>query len=501
MHSLLESSLSHCRSLPSPPGVAMRIIDLAQDPDVDLVSMTEVLSLDSALSARMLRIANSPLYATRRRVDNLGQALTILGVNAAMNLALGFSLVQGLAGDDMPRQYDRIWRRSVLSALAARLLGQRVGQRKLEELMMAGLLQDIGVLALLRLQPERYAALLASTPDNARLLERERETFGDDHSVVGHWLASHWNLPDYLRRAILASESEHPEGTFERCVAVSGSVADIWLSADTETTFAAASARMEALLGLDTDALNSLITEMSQALPDICTLFDVSIPQPEGVTALLEQAQELLMLRNLQQLQNVTDAHQQADESESKLRQLSEQAARDPLTGIYNRAQLEELLAKEYGIAQRFGWPLSVAFIDLDDFKKVNDRHGHLIGDQVLRNFAQALEAGLRKSDVVARFGGEEFVVLLPNTPLGNAASIIERLRERIATLPMATTDGQQVVHVTFSAGLATESTDEHHPDTQSLLKSADDALYGAKRDGRNRVVSNNKPIPGDATH
>ena len=501
MYPLLESSLTHCRNLPSPPGVAMRIIDMAQDPDVDLVSMTEVISLDSALSARMLRIANSPLYATRRRVENLGQALTILGVNAAMNLALGFSLVQGLAGDDMPRQYDRIWRRSVLSALAARLLGQRLGQRKLEELMMAGLLQDIGVLALLCLQPERYAALLASTPDNARLLEREREAFGDDHSVVGHWLASHWGLPDYLRRAILASESEQADSVFERCVAVSGSIADIWLSADTEASFALATRRMQELLDLDGDALNALITEMSQSLPDICTLFDVTIPQPEGVTALLEQAQELLMLRNLQQLQNVTDARQQADESESRLRQLSEQVARDPLTGIFNRAQLEELLAKEFGIAQRFGWPLSVAFIDLDDFKKVNDRHGHLVGDQVLRNFAQALEAGLRKSDVVARFGGEEFVVLLPNTPLGNAATIIERLRERISTLPMATTEERQAIHVTFSAGLATESGEEHHADTQALLKAADDALYGAKRDGRNRVVSNNKPIPGDATH
>ncbi|WP_157835199.1 HDOD domain-containing protein, partial [Xanthomonas sp. SHU 199] len=98
MHPELEAILSHSRDLPSPPGVALRIIELAQDADVDLAATADAIAMDMALSARMLRIANSPLYASRRRVDNLGQALTMLGLNAALSLALGFSMVQSLRG-------------------------------------------------------------------------------------------------------------------------------------------------------------------------------------------------------------------------------------------------------------------------------------------------------------------------------------------------------------------------------------------------------------------
>lgn len=92
----LQAALHYCRNLPSPPGVALRIIELAQDPDVDMTTTAKVIGMDMALSARMLRVANSPLYASRRRIDNLGQALTMLGLNATLSLALGFSMVHGV---------------------------------------------------------------------------------------------------------------------------------------------------------------------------------------------------------------------------------------------------------------------------------------------------------------------------------------------------------------------------------------------------------------------
>ena len=102
MRSDLEALLLNCRNLPSPPGVALRIIELAQDPDVVMATAADTIGLDAALSARMLRIANSPLYASRRRVDNLSQALTLLGLNATLTLALGFSLAQGPRGGHHP---------------------------------------------------------------------------------------------------------------------------------------------------------------------------------------------------------------------------------------------------------------------------------------------------------------------------------------------------------------------------------------------------------------
>ena len=123
----LTAALALCRNLPSPPGIALRIIELAQDPEADIATAADIIAIDMALSARMLRIANSPLYASRRRIENLGQALTMLGLNATISLALGFTVTQGLTGGSGEGHdlRQRAWKRSILSALAASQLGRR----------------------------------------------------------------------------------------------------------------------------------------------------------------------------------------------------------------------------------------------------------------------------------------------------------------------------------------------------------------------------------------
>lgn len=489
----LEAILAHSRNLPSPPGIALRIIDLAQDPDVDLATTADTIAMDMALSARMLRIANSPLYASRRRIDNLGQALTMLGLNAALSLALGFSMVQSLrdgagAGD----LQERVWRRSVLSALASRLLGQAMGLRKQEELMLAGLLQDMGALALLHICHDDYAPLLreAGGSGSERLAAMERERFGCDHAEVGAWLAQKWKLPGYLQRSIGHSSGAEPAAdTFGKCVLLSGSVADIWLSSDIDAARGVAMERAYRELQLDSRRFDEVIAGMAEALPVIGPIFDVRIAQPERIDAIISHARELMVLRNLRQIQEATLARHQADETEHRARRLAEQASRDALTGVYNRHQLDVLLNQQFDLASRHDWPLSIAFIDLDDFKKINDAHGHLIGDQVLRAFAQALQPLLRSSDTVARFGGEEFLVLLPNTSEEAALGVIQRILLDIAQRPMVELQSGPL-YISFSAGVATQGGRERFGTAQELLQAADDMLYSSKHGGRNRVTA-----------
>ena len=293
----LESQLSNCRNLPSPPGVALRIIELAQDPEVVMATAADTIGLDAALSARMLRIANSPLYASRRRVENLSQALTVLGLNATLTLALGFSLTRCGTGTH-PAAQERVWRRSVIAALACRLLGQHAGMRKAEELMLAGLLQDIGMLALLEVLGDEYAHLVERTQDNAALLAAEREWLGCDHAAVGGWLARQWNLPALLREAILESEASASDTTFNACVAVSGHVADIWIAgtdeARTEEAHRKAALQVATRLGMDYAAFLALTEDMIAALPEVCAMFDVPPAPPARIQALLDQARELL---------------------------------------------------------------------------------------------------------------------------------------------------------------------------------------------------------------
>ncbi len=489
MRAELEAKLSCCRDLPSPPGVALRILALAQDPEVVMATAADTIGLDAALSARMLRIANSPLYASRRRVENLSQALTLLGLNATLTLALGFSLTATMRVRDACQSEEAIWRRSVIAGLASRLLGERMSLRKLEELMLAGLLQDIGALTLLQLDRDAYAPMLSSGLGSTELLEREIAYFGCDHAEVGHWMAQNWNLPPLLQEAILSSESVAPQTSFQACVRVSGCFADLWLQEDTEAARDTAIAMARKHLGLDATGVDSVIAQMTLMLPDIAAMFDVRIEQPERIAALLDQARELLVLRNLREIQEAARARKDADEFEHRARRLAEEARRDPLTGVYNRSQLEHVLEKEFEASARHGWPLSIAFVDLDDFKKINDGYGHLVGDQVLRTFASTLSQHLRNSDIVARYGGEEFLIVLPGTDEGAALRVMERILAEVGQSPMASINGQPLF-VTFSAGLATQGALEQFSHVDQLLKAADEALYGAKRDGRNRVAA-----------
>jgi HD-like signal output (HDOD) protein len=148
----------HVTDLPEPaPRVATEILELANDPELSLVQVAGVLSKDPALAAKILRIANSPIYARRRKSDSLRQALLVLGLNATLTLALGFSLVMSLRRDrPHALDYKGFWRRALLAATASSALAEVLGRRDGEELSLASLLQDIGMLALDKIEPELY---------------------------------------------------------------------------------------------------------------------------------------------------------------------------------------------------------------------------------------------------------------------------------------------------------------------------------------------------------
>jgi diguanylate cyclase (GGDEF)-like protein len=162
------------------------------------------------------------------------------------------------------------------------------------------------------------------------------------------------------------------------------------------------------------------------------------------------------------------------------------QATTDPLTGIYNRRMLYNLGEPAFKLAHHLLTPLSVAMIDVDNFKRVNDQFGHATGDRVLSTLSRIVRSQIRGSDIFGRFGGEEFVVILPETPIEMAAQIAERVRHAIESHVF--TAGKVSVQLTISLGLAELSHHEDHT-IDALLDKADKALYEAKRAGKNRVA------------
>lgn len=176
------------------------------------------------------------------------------------------------------------------------------------------------------------------------------------------------------------------------------------------------------------------------------------------------------------------------DHLRMRLEESVEMAVLDPLTELHNRRYMSSHLTTLFAEASQRGRPLSVLLIDIDHFKAVNDSHGHDAGDAVLREFATRIRRNIRGIDLACRLGGEEFVVVMPDTDVAKAYGVAERLRQCIAKSPFQAGEGIGELYVTASVGVASLEFADDTPEL--ILKRADQALYCAKRDGRNRVVA-----------
>jgi diguanylate cyclase len=185
---------------------------------------------------------------------------------------------------------------------------------------------------------------------------------------------------------------------------------------------------------------------------------------------LLSQLRKKLRART----QDLTDA----------LARIQELATRDELTQLFNRRQMTETLKHEDARRERSGEPACIAVIDIDHFKRINDTHGHAAGDAVLRCFAEQALAAIRRSDVLARWGGEEFLLLLPATGLDAARAVLDRMRAQVRESVRIGADAS--IQVTFSAGLVESAAGDS---IDAAIDLADQAMYRAKREGRDRIA------------
>jgi two-component system cell cycle response regulator len=171
---------------------------------------------------------------------------------------------------------------------------------------------------------------------------------------------------------------------------------------------------------------------------------------------------------------------------ESSLKLLEEMAATDPLTGLYNRRHFSKVIEQLFAEANRYGKDLSCVMIDLDGYKQLNDKYGHQVGDQLLQVAGRAISANLRQMDVAARYGGDEFVLLLPHAGADEAAQVADRIRSDFALSSAKILNRDSGVTMSIGVGSMSETRPAH---ADQLVASADGALYAAKEQGRNRIT------------
>lgn len=491
----LEARLDMAHNLPSLPAVALRVVELGQDPDAEPAEVAEALFRDPALAAKILRAANSPLYAQRRRVDNLRQAIMALGLDATLTLALSFTLVRSLRGaQGRGLDYRLFWRRALMTGAAARAIGEREGRLNTEELLLAGLLQDIGMLALDAVMPKEYGAIAGKVRCHETLRLSERKTLETDHGEVGSWLMQRWRLPRYL--AMAAAGSHDPEGSatnesehrFLKNMAVASVVADIWVAADPDSVTLEAAALAHECFGWEQGHFSEFLDSVSEEAPPLARMFELDL-SGRDLAGISGRAREVLTLRSLHMIHEAAAAQKMARELEVQNRQLREDAERDPLTELHNRRHLSRRLQGEFDSSTAQAWPLTLALVDLDHFKSINERFGHQGGDAVLYAVAGVLRRCVRQSDVLARYGGEEFLVALPGIGRDGAFRVLDRLRREVADSELSL-DGGEVPRVTLSGGYATHMDCSRFEDLEALIRAADEALRAAKKAGRDQVLS-----------
>lgn len=239
-------------------------------------------------------------------------------------------------------------------------------------------------------------------------------------------------------------------------------------------------------------SIETAIEAMRKEVYDYVTKpFEISRVRTSVRNALTKQRLTLENAELIRQIQaHQTESEKRIREATRELREanrkLAQLAITDPLTGLYNRRYFGERLSEEVSRATRYADPLSLSMIDIDDFKAYNDTHGHPAGDEALQRIAETLRQGLRQGDVVARWGGEEFTIILCQTPGHQALTTVDRLREAVVDMKLSVMRRGKQSLLTISAGVSAFS--EQIGDADTLITRADEALYQAKREGKNRV-------------
>jgi diguanylate cyclase (GGDEF)-like protein len=487
----LEQILGSCTNLPSLPSVALKILDASKNPDIGLHEVSAIISSDPAIAAKLLKIANSSLYSQRRTVSNLREALTLLGLNAALTIGLSFSLPQALLAGKNSNTAN-YWKRSILAAAIARLLGVRLHVLRLEDLFLTSLVQDIGILVIEGIKQSPYPG-----DDNGNLKHTDRivlenNTFDADHSLIGAWLLESWQLPENLVNAVRFSHSlniietkkNKADDNFHYCLNLSGSLADIWLEDNPGELLLSILGVAKETLQVDNKEFHQLIVDIDNLLPEISSLFEISLIGEKERERVICEARELLLDKSLYLIKQSDEDRRHIDSITERVEKIEKSSRLDHLTKTYNRQYIEQLLCVEYNEANINRWPLSVAFIDIDNFKSVNDTYGHLAGDEVLHSVADFFAKNIRQTDVLARYGGDEFILMLPGSTSDIAQEMLQRLLELFHETVVVEVNGE-LLQITITVGLATHQEKHIFSDIKELINAADDALYKMKATGK----------------
>ncbi|MHC4611074.1 MAG: sensor domain-containing diguanylate cyclase, partial [Planctomycetota bacterium] len=493
--------------MPSNPALVSRILALINDSKSSAADFGAAIRADAALCSRLLKAANCALFAQRNPVTTIERAVTVLGLDRVKTVSLGFQLVtclERLGG--APFDMKAFWQHSLLRACIARSIAHTAVPGRKEEAFLIGLLQDCGVPLLVQVLGCGYARLYRSKLSPTAFYKVERESFPHTHVDAITAMAAEWKLPKVIavplqlhhRRAQLPEQASDIDclsavGYFVGGLCFSDDLAMV--PEDQELREFGTTA-----LKLDQAEWDRARSRAAEEFQRVSALFWDVLAEDVDVTELLGEANHQLASAASSAAQRMLDVsaerdaiHREQQRLQNALREYRERAALDPLTNIMNRGALTQAArqAIERSADQYDG--VGVLFIDLDNFKQLNDTHGHKVGDRVLQAVAGVLGEEVRRSGTVGRYGGEEFVVVLQGSPAQTSREIAARVVARVRNLETSALGFSGKVTCSVGAIWCECSPVDS---AEELFAAADQLMYEAKRSGKDRCCFKQLPMP-----
>jgi two-component system, cell cycle response regulator len=486
-HLPMKNILEHLENLPTIPGIVLKILEAVRDENTNLDDLGKILSLDPPLSGKILGLINSAFYSLPVKITSVAHAVKLLGLNTVKKVALSFSLLH-LVKDNTKDEfnYADFWRDSVMTAVVCRFLAMKVLPALAEDSFTLGLLHEIGRLGLNQSLSKQYNLVLKEQKDSqCDFYEAEKQILGFTHMELSGMLIKQWGLPDFLYEP---AENHHlpevleilpdPAGLLGKVLFLATQVVEYFSGPRKSISLAILKNYLARWVFAQHIQADDLIKETHKQIKEISELFEIHLEEEGEYLELIEKAR-------LELIQISDRLLQEMIVQQNNLKSLQDEVMRDGLTSLFNYKGFHYFLNKEYYRAKRYRNTLTLIVGDIDHFKLVNDNFGHRAGDKVLQVIAQRLKDSLRNSDIIARHGGEEFGILLMNTPVSESLVVVERLRHIIESL--AVEYEGRVISVTMSLGVALLQP-ESDLSKEEWVKRADQALYEAKRRGRNQM-------------
>jgi len=489
--------------LPSLPTVAIEAVKLFHDPNSSNEALIAIVRKDPAIVVRLLKAANSPRYCSRGEVTDLLRAVNMLGRATTASLVLSFSLArQSMESSAYLDYFRKFWLRSFVQATAAEVVACQFGSLAFRgECYTTNLLSGLGKLALLRAEPEKYIQILKTAAEkNAPLTRIEQEVLGFTHCTLASALLKQMGLPERCHNAIRTisdpsvTDSDVEVNPLTKVTRIADAAASLICDDVAAIAFVTLRHAMEEIDFPNEFSAEELIDQVKDRIEASTELFDIDPPKMPSASDVLQDALDQLsryaMMVN-DDSQNAAVPTELLEENGRLKRRVADLllvSRMDALTGLCNRAFLLQQLKEQISLHRVRGQAIGLAVVDIDHFKKINDTYGHQAGDAALKMIAATLRSTMRDSDLVGRYGGEEFVVVLEDANPEGLAIVGERIRSKIEDA-IFVFEGQQIpvtASVGLAEGLVKGSEDEFG--TQ-LFAIADSAMYRAKNSGRNCFI------------